>query len=53
MLRNARVIDNKARKIAWTWMSEHEAHKLVDLLNEAFGYRRFRVELPGQLVGLD
>jgi hypothetical protein len=47
------ILDMKYGKLAFRRLSAQEAHRHVDALNGAFGYRRFRVIVPGQQVGLD
>lgn len=53
MTKRVHVLDTKRNKLAFLWVSEAEAHKRVDGLNASYGFRRFRVVVPGQLVGMD
>lgn len=47
------VYDTKRGRIAFARMSEYEAHVRVDTLNGMAGYRRYRVNTPGEMIGAD
>lgn len=53
MTDTCKIIDTKHNRVAFAKVSEAEAHKRVDILNSAAGARRYRVEVPGQMVGMD
>lgn len=47
------VYDTKRRRVAFARMSEYEANLRVDTLNGMAGYRRYRVNVPGEMIGAD